>query len=907
MTGISFLLRPSFVSRLFILTGVIAVSAVFAQSQISFRKPDFDTGNRPIALAAADFNGDGRLDIATANAQDNTISILLNDGHGGFLPHADYVVGTFPVALVAADFNNDGFPDLAVANENTSSISILLGNGNGTFHLGATIAAANRPTALAAGDFNGDGKLDLVVVNRGDHTLSVFIGAGDGSFVHKADYATAPVVDDAFQSAVLALDFNRDGIPDLVVVDDMAQALIFLGKADGTFVPAPALSSAFPMITGPIAAADLNHDGNLDLVLQGVECPRGCNGTALIFAGHGDGTFDQGVNVNLGDTTIPFTVTDANGDGVPDLISRRFVVPVDPATIFNPAITPRILPFAPAGLGVQAMVAGDFDGDGKPDIVTANSQDNTVSLLLGNGDGTFHQPLRYPAGINPQPVVAADFNRDGKQDIAVANEIVLGIQMFFGDGNGGLKGPVLIAKDMDVAQLAVADFSGDGIPDLLATGLINSNPVMRFLPGRGDGTFGTPIDRTVLTDVFASLAVGDFNGDGSPDVATIGGSLTASGSFLHIYFNNGDGTFRDPVDTPLGFQALGIAVADFNHDGKMDVVLGRNNNFVIGNVAVFLGNGDGTFRNSANFTASSDVATGDFNHDGIVDFVALPDLFLGNGDGTFRQLTGVFNNSGVFNSAAGFPHVADMNSDGLPDVVIAGNDRLIVFLNNGDGTFQRPAMFSTGGAWELALADFNSDGRPDIAATGGSLNEAVSLLMNNGAAGTSIRDFQLTLSPPRATVTAGQSASATVSVTALGAFQDQVTFSCAGLPTFATCSFSPAMVNPGQGGTATVSVTIATQAATVARVDNELRGLGAIALGLPVFGLVFAGTQRRKRKLWVMMSSLALCALLFGGCAGISNRSGGPTPPGTYNVTVSGTSNGNPAITHSQTLVLKVQ
>jgi hypothetical protein len=115
------------------------------------------------------------------------------------------------------------------------------------------------------------------------------------------------------------------------------------------------------------------------------------------------------------------------------------------------------------------------------------------------------------------------------------------------------------------------------------------------------------------------------------------------------------------------------------------------------------------------------------------------------------------------------------------------------------------------------------------------------------------------------------------------------------------------MVNPGQGGTATVSVTIATQAATVARVDHELRGLGAIALGLPVIGLVFAGTQRRKRKLWVMISSLTLCALLFGGCAAISNRGSGPTPPGTYNVTVSASSGGNPAITHSQTLVLKVQ
>ena len=910
MAGIRFLLHPlsSVGSKLNVLISLIVLFST-AQSQISFRKPDFDTGNRPIALAAADFNGDGRLDIATANAQDNTISILLNDGHGGFLPHADYVVGTFPVALIAADFNNDGLLDLAVANQSDNTITVLLGNGNGTFQSTGPMLAGRRPSALAAGDFNHDGKLDLAVVNRDDGTVSVFFGLGNGGFTHNADYLTGSGAFDGFSSGLLAVDLNHDGMLDLVAVNGMsAQAVVLMGKADGTFVSGATLSSNYPFMIGPIAAVDLNRDGNLDLILQGVECDRGgCFGAPLAFSGHGDGSFDPGVNLPVpGDPGVPLAIADVNGDGASDVLSGRFVVLVDPATIFNPNGAHRVLPMTPAGLGVVAIVAGDFNNDGKPDIVTANARDNTISLLLGDGNGTFHQPLRYPAGTNPQAVVAADFNRDGTPDIAVANEIALGIQLFFGDGRGGLQPAIEIARDMDVNQLAVADFNGDGIPDLLATGEINSVPVMRFLPGRGDGTFGTAIDRTVFTDVFASLAVGDFNGDGIPDVATIGFSPTAAGRFLHIYINNGSGTFRDPVDTPLGFQALGIAVADFNHDGKMDVVVGRNNNFVIGNVAVFLGNGDGTFRNSANFTASGSVATGDFNHDGIMDFVALPDLFLGNGDGTFRQLSGVFSNSAVFNSAAGFPHVADMNGDDLPDVVVAGNDRLWIFLNNGDGTFQRPAMFSTGGAWEVALADLNADGLPDIAATGGALNDALSLLLNNG--GGSARDFQFTLNPPGMTVTAGQAASATASVTALGTFQDQVTFSCAGLPAFATCSFSPAMVTPGQGGTAVVTVTIATQAATVARLDHGLKGLGAIALGLPLLRLVFAGSRRCKRKLRVIMPSLILCGFLFSGCAGVGNHGGGDsTPPGTYNVTVSATSGGNPAITHSQTLVLKVK
>ncbi len=905
-----FFLRPSFTwwAKTCLFAGLTVLFNAAAWCQISFRTPDFNTGKAPVALAATDFNGDGHLDVATANLQGNTVSVLLNDGHGGFLPHADYPTGASPVAVVAADLNNDGFPDLAVANENSNSISILLNNGNGSFRSGGTLASGVRPMALAAGDFNHDGKIDLAVVNRGDHTVSIYLGNGGGSFTHNADYATAPTIDDAFQSGVLAIDLNHDGILDLVVADDMAQAFIFLGKGDGTFIQAAALSSNFPMIAGPIAAADLNKDGNLDLVMQGVQCSRGCSGNILIFAGNGDGTFAPVTTTILEGDGVPLTVADVNGDGVPDLVAGRFAVPVDPATILNSSIAPQFLPLPPAGLGEAAFIAGDFDGDGRPDIVTANQQDNTISLLLGNGDGTFHQPLRYPTNTNPQAVVSGDFNRDGIPDVAIANVIVVGIQIFMGDGSGGLRPPARIAADMQVSQLAVADLNGDGIPDLLAAGIINNSIVLRVLPVRGDGTFGTPIDRQLLGGV-SSLAIADFNGDGSPDVAIIGGSFSASGMFLHIYFNNGDGTFRDPVDTPLGFQASGIAVADFNHDGKMDVVLGRNNNFVIGNVAVFLGNGDGTFQNSANFTASGGLATADFNHDGILDFVALPDLFLGNGDGTFRQLKGVFNRN-VFDSAFGLPRVADLNGDGLPDVVIAEDDHLTVFLNNGDGSVQLPVVLTAGGASDIAIADFNSDGRPDIAAVGAQLNDAVSLLLNAGSSPSPIRDFVLTLSSKTMTETAGRSGNAVVSVSALGAFQDQVTFSCAGLPAFTACTFSPASVAPSRGGTVSSTLTITTQATTTAQVLHQGHATALLALGMPVLGLLLAGRRRqRNMKLWAVIMPLALCALVFAGCGSVNKSQGitTGTPRGTYAITVSATSSGSPAVTHSQTLVLNVQ
>ena len=904
MTGVR-LQRPfsPLVLKSYIFIALVAITGKAAQSQINFHKPDFDTGKRPVAVAAADFNRDGHLDVVTANEKDNSISVLLNDGKGGFLRRTNYPVGSSPQAVMAADFNNDGVPDVAVANRGSNTISIFLGNSNGTLRAATAVNTGAGPMVLAAGDFNHDGKVDLAVLNQIAATVSVYLGRGDGAFAHNADYNAGPNQNGGFSPGMVAADFNHDGLLDLAVANaTSAQAFVFLGKADGTFVSGSTISLPVGAIIGPIAAADFNQDGNLDLLVQGQSCDRGgCFGPVVVFGGNGDGTFDQGHNLGIPDSGVPLTAADMNGDHVPDVVTQFSVILVDPSTIFiNPPHFQRMMP---SGLGVLAIASGDFDGDGRQDIVTANSQDNTVSLLFGNGDGSFHQPLRYLSD-EADAIASGDFNGDGIPDIAVGSEIAIGIKIFFGNGDGALKPPIEIATDLDVLQLAVADLNHDGIPDLVATGLLNSNPILRILPGHGDGAFGAPMDRPAHFQVLRSLAVADFNGDGLPDIATLGGDPVNPGMFLHIYFNIGDGTLRDPVSAPLGFQADGIAAADFNHDGKMDVVVGRNNNFIIGNVAVFLGNGDGTFRNSANYTAGPDLATGDFNHDGIMDFISEADLFLGNGDGTFRQLKAALNTSGS-------PHIADLNNDGLPDVVLAQTSSVAVAINNGDGTFQGPVTFSTGGAWDVAVADFDSDGHPDIATAGGFTNGTISLLLSANAAAPPVRDFQFALNPQSFTLAAGQSASGNVTITALGIFKDQVTFSCAGLPAQADCRFTPASGVPSNG-TLTSTLTITTQAATTARLFPGMNGTLTLGLALPFFGLILTGKVRGKRKMIVILAPLMACALLMAGCGSVSSKPNGPggtpgTPQGTFTITVNAVSNGNPAITHSQALVLKVQ
>jgi hypothetical protein len=259
--------------------------------------------------------------------------------------------------------------------------------------------------------------------------------------------------------------------------------------------------------------------------------------------------------------------------------------------------------------------------------------------------------------------------------------------------------------------------------------------------------------------------------------------------------------------------------------------------------------------------------------------------------------------------------------------VLVSNDRISTFLGNGDGTLQARQDFATGGALAAVVGDFNRDGAPDIAvASHGFPHGSTSLLLSGTLPGA--RDFHLNLSSTSATVKAGQPANLTVSLVAIGAFSDSVTFACTGLPAGATCNFNPSGVTPGANGQATSALTISTQARSSSSLLPMWNGRFAFALSLPVVGIVFAGVRARKRsRLFLLPIALLLGLLLLQGCAGIggSGSSGGGsgngngnggganpgggsgTPSGTFTVTVTGTSGGSSPITHSVPLTLNVQ
>ena len=357
----------------------------------------------------------------------------------------DFTVGEYPEALAEGDFNGDGKPDLVVANYASSTVSVLLGNGDGTFQPHVDYATGEGPYGVVVADFNNDGKLDLAVVNTGcplygvcgSPSFSIFLGNGDGTFqAPRTTYLSY------IGWALAAGDFNRDGKIDLALSVQGPQGgavQIFLGNGNGTFQTGGLYLSG-PEYSGAgwsIVVGDFNRDGKLDLaVAEGYPS----SGVAVLL-GNGDGTFQTEVEYPTGGYPNAVIAGDFNGDGILDLATANSEVETNTVSVLigNGDGTFQTHVDYATGITPISLTAADINGDGYLDLAVTDYNADTVSVLLGNGDGTFQEHQDFPTGVGPIAVVAADFNGDGRMDLATANSLDNNVSVL-------LQGPLPVAS-----------------------------------------------------------------------------------------------------------------------------------------------------------------------------------------------------------------------------------------------------------------------------------------------------------------------------------------------------------------------------------------------------------------------------------------------------------------------------
>jgi len=463
------------------------VSLLMGKGDGTFEKQiTYKAGEWPRSVITSDFNEDNRQDMAVVNGWNNNVSILLGEGDEAFQSEVEYKVGKNPSFLCSSDFNSDGKCDLAVSNSGSGDISILLGREDGSFEAAVNYPTGEKPRFIVSSDFNGDHKSDIAVVNERSNSLSIHLGKGDGTFSEAKEYET-----EEQPRFIASGDFNGDGKIDLAVSHWVGYLIAFyINEGEGSFRREEDYWIACNL--NFLTSSDFNGDGRMDMV----------------FSKYGESS----VSVMMGKKEVGGEArVKVLGEEVGEEEFRGAELEWMQVTEVHPFFEKPI--DYKVGMEPRYSITSDFNKDGWQDLAVVNNITNDISILLGNGDGTFQSAVTYEVGNSPNFLCPTDFSGDGKPDIAVVNEGYGAVKVHVAGGLAGVVGAINeeLRSGMvsNITQISLIVFLCCA---LMLRSLVGAFIVLVSLFTRVIVTYGVmgfiPIPLTMYTTPIASMGIG---------------------------------------------------------------------------------------------------------------------------------------------------------------------------------------------------------------------------------------------------------------------------------------------------------------------------------------------------------------------------------------------------------------
>ncbi|MBI3817412.1 MAG: VCBS repeat-containing protein [Planctomycetes bacterium] len=659
-------------------------------------------------IGAGDINRDGAPDVIVGSLFG--IPVLRGDatGNGSLAYFTNYLNFGITTSLTLGDFNRDGIVDVVTGDGPSAVIFVGLGTPAGAISGPFVYPSTYTVDGIAAADFNHDGNLDVVVINKSQSAATIIPGTATGAFLSPTSYSVGILQSPA---AVAVADFNLDGKVDVVTAN--AFGISYLPGTAGGALGSPQFPGGASANTG-IAVGDFNHDGFPDAVVS-----TSASNFVTIYGGNASGIgYLSSANAGLPSSGV--VVADLNQDGRDDFAATgsagnllSWAAGGGNATFGPPVILPV------NGTSPVGGTAADINRDGRVDILTGNAASGSVSVFFGcvrkNNQIEYSTAATFPLSAIPGAVAAADFKQDGATDAFIGLSSGIGA-LYTNNGSGGFSFFNGTTLGNSTRQLVAGDFNNDGSTDVAAA-MSNSGPGLAVAYVISTGYF--TIQQNIGSNFGSTIAAADFNLDGNLDIA-----VTDAGTG-NIYICSPGATFITIVNTLAGTNNSNLIAADVNGDGRMDLV---SDEFTANGIRVRLSSGGYNFAAPLSFGNGGltlDIAAADYNRNGTLD-VATADqgspgnvlFFSGNGNGSLAapvpSQTPYAGLSGV--------HAADLNMDGKPDVVaLQSIFPCVIMLGNGLGTFVYSTLLTSNYALDsFTTADFDRNGMLDFGFTAGS-------------------------------------------------------------------------------------------------------------------------------------------------------------------------------------------